>query len=339
MTEAPAFSETLNIFEKTPHVDGVGSIGIPTLTEMRHALGEPVVPVVEIKPPTMSEMMHILENEDDVLEHFGIKGMKWGVRRSAKQLAEVQVKNDDGTVAGGVTPSSKTAAKVLSAMKPGETMVVDDQETGKPMVLTKQADGSLKKAPISADAQRFLDTLTKTPDEMSDAELKAATNRAQQLQSYNKLFGVENKSHLEMQVEALKLQKQYRDLQAELNPPKATAVKKLIKTASTGFDTYQKVDKLLKGDLSSALSSKMGLKPPMSAIDILKLDNELTSLRTTNIKNKAKFNETAALLGRQARGDLPSRATDYGSAGKRRARLDSEGKRQKVDGYKYVLPA
>jgi hypothetical protein len=309
----------------------------PTLSEMQHALGQ--VAPSEPAPPTYSEMTHILETQDDVLEHYGIKGMKWGIRRSPKQLAAIQVKNDDGSEAGTINPSSKSAAKALRGMRAGETMVVDNAETGLATVLTKQADGTFKKAPISADAERFLKTLNKTPDEMSDAELKAANNRAKQLQSYNDLFGSGAKSDLEKQVEALALQKRYRDLQKELNPPKKTAVDHLVKASASGFATYKQVDSLLKGDLSNALSRKLGLKPPMSPLETLKFQNELAALRTVNIKNNAELNETKALYGRQARGDLPSSIKDYSGAGKRRARLPGEGKRQRIDGYDYRLPA
>lgn len=33
-------------------------------------------------------------NEDDYLEHFGVKGMKWGVRRKAKRLTKLDQKTN-----------------------------------------------------------------------------------------------------------------------------------------------------------------------------------------------------------------------------------------------------
>ena len=288
-------------------------------------------------PPTLSEMEAVLfGSTEDVLRHYGIKGMRWGFRRTDAQLATAKIKNAAGEDVGELQPGSSSAAKAMKAMSVGSTMVVDGEDGAQ--VLTKQADGSFKKAPLSADAERFIKTLNKTPDEMSDAELKAATNRATQLQSYNKLFGADNKSELERRVEALTLQKKYRDLQKELNPPKKTAVQQLITGSAKGFETFKQVDKLLNGDLSGGISSKLGLKPPMSLVDKIKLDSQLTTLRTQNIRDHAAFNRTMATDGRMARGDLPSQATGYASAGKRRARTATEGKRQKNDGFTYRLP-
>lgn len=57
-----------------------------------------------------------METIDDVLEHYGIKGMKWGVRRSDEQLARARGRRKEK--GEPVTPTKKSAdAKKAAAAK------------------------------------------------------------------------------------------------------------------------------------------------------------------------------------------------------------------------------
>lgn len=92
----------------------------------------------------------------DFLEHFGIKGMKWGVRRS---------RGADGTVGGGLKTKSKTE-------------IVGD----KAVTTTKVVDGQI----ISKGGKKYAVKQTKA-SELSNAELKAFVERAKLEQQYNQM--------------------------------------------------------------------------------------------------------------------------------------------------------
>lgn len=61
-----------------------------------------------------------MENDDEYLQHYGVKGMQWGVRRSAKQLAK----------AAGKRKLSPEEAKVVAARKSAKSnrRVLDDAD-------------------------------------------------------------------------------------------------------------------------------------------------------------------------------------------------------------------
>lgn len=135
------------------------------------------------------------------LEHYGIKGMKWGVRRA---------EGADGTVSGAL----KGKGGPRTSADPGF---------------------------MSADAERFVETLRKQGHEMSDREMKEAIARAKKIEEYDQLFNNPNRD-LQRKVEALRLQEEFNERNARLNPSKMAQVKSFLNKAEAGFDRYRALD-------------------------------------------------------------------------------------------------
>lgn len=236
---------------------------VPTLAEMRHALGETPLPN-EADAPTLAEMMHanaLYQTDPDAyLEHYGIKGMKWGVRRSRDVLARlggkaktaaIGTKDEEGNVVGGIRAKTRAGAQKLKDMKDGSTIILEDAD-GATKVMSKQKDGTFKEVYLSADAERVLRTTKKAESELSDAEINTAINRAKKIEEYNKLFNPQPNPNADLQarVDAMKLEIALRDAQRTLNPPKKSLVSKFIGTVEGGFGAYNRMDKAMNGKLN-----------------------------------------------------------------------------------------
>jgi len=227
---------------------------------------------------------------EDFLAHFGVKGMRWGVRRTDQQLDS----------AGGSGKKEIDNSNDTNEAGPGKISGTDTR--------------------LSADADRFVNTIQKDGHEMSTREIKEALDRYQQVQKYNDLFAPKALTKKEQKVYDLQLDKQLKDLQREMNPPKVGAVKKFASAAGTGFNAYRQVDEMTGGRLNKAVLKKVGLGEVLTVADQLKADTGLKKLQKENAQAGVELNAYKRDNQYFYRAvDAPSLAVGYADAGKRRA--------------------
>lgn len=192
------------------------------------------------------KVRHDDEFMGDFLEHFGIKGMRWGIRRKVTSDGTVD-KSDAGS------PSGKSMS----------------DETAE---LQKSAD-------FDRAAKAYAKASEKGVQALSNEEIKAITNRVQAEKSFRAL-SESQASELQTRVNQLRLEKEYRQLQGELAQKKASTGKKVIAgLLSAAVSAAQKE----ASDLGKSLVQDMvGKKKTPTLKDQLKSKNELLRLRKEN---------------------------------------------------------
>lgn len=109
-------------------------------------------------------MQKIVDADKAILEHWGIKGMKWGIRRfqnpDGSLTAAGRKRYSDSAEGGKSTSASNKSKSKSSSGKPGS-----------------KSSSSSKASSSSEEKQDPV--IKKKPSEMTDAELNAAINRMQ----------------------------------------------------------------------------------------------------------------------------------------------------------------
>lgn len=142
---------------------------------------------------------------DDFLEHYGIKNMKWGIRRSRKELQKAR----------GVKPWEKAAKKVKRSIKERKEVRDHEKRLSKPVsklsareirleTARAERENELKRARSGSTQQNQLGgkISNKRPSQMSTDELQQMVNRLRLEQQYAELTSQQRKAH---QNAALKL--------------------------------------------------------------------------------------------------------------------------------------
>lgn len=186
---------------------------------------------------------------DSFLAHYGIKGMRWGVRRNLDSSGHVQ-------------KSAAEAAGTPDIVKGGHAA---------PSVHTKGGlDGNVN---TSADAERatkaYVKARTRGISSLSNEELKAITNRVKAEKEFHQLSS-DQKSELQKKVDELRLMQDYRKLSAAEAEAKKSTGRKIIdsvlssavKTANEQAAAYGQ--QIIKDMLSQTGTKKsdVGLRKP-----------------------------------------------------------------------------
>lgn len=245
--------------------------------------------IIEGDIPTLSEMRHYLEVRD-ALAHYGIKGMKWGIRRSDRQLAALR--NEDGEEIGGIRTRTRADAKTLKGMKAGQAVVIESEDG--PMAVVKTKDGAFKQVHISADAQNAVRTLNKEQVEMSTREIKEAAARAKAIEDYNKYFGPKDDANADLQaaVDRLQLEQKYSAAYSSLNPTKIERAANFVSKAAPIYDTYAKINKASGGQLNTSMVEVVNMirgtssKPATAAGVAAKVSKQYGAKRKMSVKTK-----------------------------------------------------
>lgn len=191
------------------------------------------------------------------LEHHGVKGMKWGVRRSDAQL-------ERAATVRSIKESAAGKAALATGRGVGKTASVAGRGVAKTATALKNRRTDKKvaeKMEISQEAAKFIREHQGKGSAMTDQQLRDTINRANLLTQYDSIFNKKQNPNAELQAKVQKLQLEANKKQAEaqIRGAKVKKVNDLVKLSENAFEAYTKLNKATNGSLNEMVSKNIGV--------------------------------------------------------------------------------
>ena len=135
----------------------------------------------------MIDSLDILLNED-YIEHYGILGMKWGIRRTPEQLGHRVSKNEDRF--DKYTEKAAKAGEKGNVKKLTKYTNKAEKVQKKNVKLNKKLEKALKRQNEHDEKvirKGSIDDIIKIADRLSEDQMKRATNRIRNINTLNEL--------------------------------------------------------------------------------------------------------------------------------------------------------
>ena len=143
---------------------------------------------------------------DDFLEHFGIKGQKWGIIRSRKELQKAR----------GVKPWEKAAKKVKRSIKERKEVRDHEKRLNKPV--SKLSAREIRLETARAERENELKRARSGSTQQNQSGGKLSNKRPSQMST----------DELQQMVNRLRLEQQYAELTSQQRQKKQSAALKLL---------------------------------------------------------------------------------------------------------------
>lgn len=143
---------------------------------------------------------------DDFLEHYGIKNMKWGIRRSERELQKAR----------GVKPWEKAAKKVKRSIKERKEVRDHEKRLNKPV--SKLSAREIRLETARAERENELKRVRSGGTQQNQSSGKVPNKRPSQMTT----------DELQQMVNRLRLEQQYAELTSQQRQKKQSAALKLL---------------------------------------------------------------------------------------------------------------
>ena len=143
---------------------------------------------------------------DDFLEHFGIKGQKWGIRRTDAELQKAR----------GVKPWEKAVKKVKRSVKERKEVRDHEKRLNKPV--SKLSAREIRLETARAERENELKRARSGSTQQNQSSGKVSNKRPSQMST----------DELQQMVNRLRLEQQYAELTSQQRQKKQSAALKLL---------------------------------------------------------------------------------------------------------------
>lgn len=208
---------------------------------------------------------------DDFLEHFGIKGQKWGIRRSERELQKAR----------GVKPWEKAVKNVKRSVQERKEVRAHEKRLNKPV--SKLSAREIRLETKRAEQENELKRVRSGATQQNQSSGKVPNKRPSQMST----------DELQQMVNRLRLEQQYAELTSQQRQKKQNAALKLLADIArpTAVDLGKKYLNRALGVKVNKLLDKHGHGEYKIDLDLGKKKDDQGNKDKDENKDKAKDKE------------------------------------------------